>query len=103
MRNFIEELYYGNIDPHERSIGNTKKLKKLLSKLVKNEEQLLQRLSGEELELFKNYVEDHQALSCEANADSFIIGFRFGASFTYDTFVGKVVPYSDFMEDDKNA
>ena len=61
------------------------------------------QLSGEELELFKNYVEDHQALSCEANADSFIIGFRFGASFTYDTFVGKVVPYSDFMEDDKNA
>ena len=87
MSNFIEELYYGNIEPQELSTELSGKLKKKLSKLTEKEEQLTARLSGEDKELFQNYVSAYIEFSTTSNADSFISGFRFGAKFTYDTFV----------------
>ena len=38
MSNFIEELYYGNIEPQELSTELSGKLKKKLSKLSEKEE-----------------------------------------------------------------
>ena len=87
MSNFIEELYYGNIEPQELSTELSGKLKKKLSKLSKKEEQLTARLNGEDKELFQNYVSACIEFSTTSNADSFISGFRLGAKFTYDTFV----------------
>ncbi|MBQ9914421.1 MAG: hypothetical protein IJO73_09360 [Clostridia bacterium] len=87
MSNFIEELYYGNIEPQELSTELSGKLKKKLSKLTEKEEQLTARLSGEDKELFQNYVSAYIEFSTTSNADSFVAGFRLGAKFTYDTFV----------------
>ncbi len=87
MSNFIEELYYGNIEPQELSTELSGKLKKKLSKLAEKEEQLTARLTGEEKELFLNYVSAYSEFSSISNSDSFISGFRLGARFTYDTFV----------------
>ena len=87
MSNFIEELYYGNIEPQELSTELSGKLKKKLSKLSKKEEQLTARLNGEDEELFQNYVSAYIEFSTTSNADSFISGFRLGAKFAYDTFV----------------
>ncbi len=33
------------------------------------------------------YVSQSNEFLCTSNADSFIVGFRLGAKFTYDTFV----------------
>ena len=87
MSNFIEELYYGNIEPQELSTELSGKLKKKLSNLAEKEEQFNTRLTGEDKERFQNYVSAYIEFSTTSNADSFITGFRLGAKFTYDTFV----------------
>lgn len=87
MSNFIEELYYGNIEPQELSTELSCKLKKKLSTLSEKEEQLTARLNNEDKELFQNYVSAYIEFSTMSNSDSFISGFRLGAKFVYDTFV----------------
>ena len=44
MSTFIEEFYYGNIEPQEVNSELTPKLKKKLSNLAEKEEQLTARL-----------------------------------------------------------
>ena len=50
MSTFIEEFYYGNIEPQEVNSELTPKLKKKLSNLAEKEEQLTARLTGEDKE-----------------------------------------------------
>ena len=89
MSNIIEDFYYGNIEPQEVNSELTSKLKKKLNNLAEKEEQLTARLSGEDKELFQNYVSAYIEFSTTSNADSFVAGFRLGAKFTYDTFITK--------------
>ena len=35
----------------------------------------------------------------ESNLDSFIMGFRLGANFTYDTFVSEEAPFIDLLKE----
>ena len=87
MSNIIEELFYGNLEPQELTTELTPRLKKKLSELAKKEEELPSKLSQEEKELFSNYVSAYNEFSSISISDGFISGFRFGARFTYDTFV----------------
>ena len=87
MSSFIEEFYYGNLEPQELTTEITPKLKKKLSSLAKKEEELTAMLPEKERELFANYVNAHNEFSSISNSDSFISGFRLGARFTYDTFI----------------
>ena len=87
MSNIIEELFYGNLEPQELTTELTPRLKKKLSELVKKEEKLTSKLSEEEKELFANYVSAYNEFSSMSICDGFVSGFRFGARFTYDTFV----------------
>ena len=54
--------------------------------VAEKEEHLTARLTGEDKELFQNYVSTYIEFLTTSNADSFISGFRHGARFTYDTF-----------------
>lgn len=87
MSNIIEELFYGNLEPQELTTELTPRLKKKLSELAKKEEELTSKLSQEEKELFSNYVSAYNEFSSISISDGFVSGFRFGARFTYDTFV----------------
>ena len=87
MSIIFEDFYYGNHEPQEVSSELTPKLKKKLSNLAEKEEQLSARLTGEEKELFQNYVSAYIEFSTTSNAASFISGFRLGAKFTYETFI----------------
>ena len=89
MSDFIEDFYYGNIEPQECTTELTAKVKKSLSDLAGKEEQLTSILTDKEKELFLSYVKTYTNFSSLCNADSFIVGFRLGARFTYDTFVEK--------------
>lgn len=89
MSDFIEDFYYGNIEPQECTTELTAKVKKSLSDLAGKEEQLTSILTDKEKELFLSYVKTYTNFSSLCNADSFIAGFRLGARFTYDTFVEK--------------
>ena len=89
MSTFIEEFYYGNIEPQESSSGLKSELKKKLNILTQTEEQLTSKLAEEEKDLFLKYTSQSSEFLCVSNADSFIAGFRLGAEFTYDTFIEK--------------
>ena len=87
MSTFIEELYYGNIEPQELNSELSAMLKNKLSKLTEKEEQLTAKLSEEDKKLFIDYANTYNEFLSISNSDSFMSGFRLGAKFTYDTFV----------------
>ena len=47
MANFIEEFYYGNLDPQARSTKQNKTVQKQMEVLMLNEDFLTENLSGE--------------------------------------------------------
>ena len=86
MANFIENLFYGNIDAQNFTPEFEAELKKKLNDLTNLEKQLAERLVGEEKELLLRYTDKYIEFSARSIADSFLNGFRFGAKFTLDTF-----------------
>lgn len=98
MKNFIEELFYGNIDPQARGYTKDSNIRKVSDKINDIEEQLTNKLNKEEKTLFLDYVNAHSELSAESSLDSFIIGFRLGARFVYDAFVSDTAPYYNYIE-----
>ncbi len=87
MSGFIEDFYYGNIEPQECCSELKSELKKKLNSLAEKEESLTSRLSGEEKDLFITYTSTYNDFLTVSIADSFISGFRLGAKFTLNTFV----------------
>ena len=87
MSKFIEDFYYGNIEPQESCSELKAELKRKLSILTQTEEQLASKLVEEEKALFMKHISQSNDFLCASNADSFIAGFKLGAKFTHDTFV----------------
>ena len=100
MTNFIEEFYYGNIDPQARSSEQNKKVQRDMQTLNESEDFLTDKLSGEEKKRFLQYVDAWAAVHGEATLDNFITGFRLGAQFTVDPFVTSKAPYADYLKDE---
>lgn len=88
MANFIEEFFYGNLDPQARSTKQNKDVQKQMEILMNNEEKLTAALDDENKKLFLDFANAWSVVNGESTLDSFIIGFRLGAKFTYDTFIG---------------
>ena len=100
MNSFIEEFYYGNIDPQARSSEQNKKVQHDMQTLNESEDFLTDKLSGEEKKRFLQYVDAWASVNGESPLDSFITGFRLGTQFTFDTFVTTKAPYSDYLKDE---
>ncbi|MGN0489874.1 DUF6809 family protein [Ruminococcus sp.] len=75
----LEDLYYGNLFPHEKCAKLDDETKELLGLLNRNEEKLTATLSDEQKETFEKYKDCSREISeiCERNA--FLNGFRLGA------------------------
>ena len=99
MGRFIEEFYYGNIDPQARSTEQNKAMQKQMEVLMLNEDYLTENLSGESKKKFLEFVNAWGVVNGESNLDSFIMGFRLGADFTYDTFVSDEAPFVDLLKE----
>ena len=84
---FIEEFYFGNIEPQEITTPLKLTIKKKLNTLTQTEEHLSSQLTEEEKRLFDKYVNQYNEFLSVCSSDGFIAGFRLGAKFTYDTFV----------------
>ena len=48
MKSFIEELYYGNIDPQNSGFEDDENVQRELQTISKNEDWLTEHLTGEE-------------------------------------------------------
>ena len=55
--------------------------------LPEKEEALKEKLSDETKVAFEDYVDTCNAFTSICCADSFMVSFRLGAKFTYDTFI----------------
>ena len=75
----LEELYYGNLFPHEKCAKLDDETKELLGLLNRNGQKLTETLSDEQKEILGKYKDCNQEISeiCERNA--FLNGFRLGA------------------------
>ena len=100
MKNFIKELYYGNIDPQARGFKNGSYLKKQMTILSESEALLTDRLTGNDKKLFLTFVNASDIILGESELDSFIVGFRLGARLILDTFVNSDTPYDAFQKED---
>lgn len=92
MANFIEELFYHNIDPQARKVRNGSNLQKQLGLLSDYEEQLTRMLKDAERKMFLAFVNAVSEVQAESQLDSFMVGFRLGARFVFDTFVDDAAP-----------
>ena len=101
MTDFIEEFYYGNIDPQARSFEQNQKLQRDMEILTNNKDFLTDKLSGEEKKRFIQYVDAWESVNGESTLDSFITDFCLGAQFAFDTFVTTKAPYADYLKDKK--
>ena len=99
MARFIEEFYYGNIDPQARSTKQNKTVQKEMAVLTKTEELLTNALTDEPKKWFLDFANAWSVVNGESNLDSFIMGFRLGANFTYDTFVNNDAPFQDLLKE----
>ena len=79
MGKFIEEFYYGSLDPQARSTKQNKAVQKQMEVLMLNEDYLTENLSGENKKKFLEFVNAWGIVNGEFNLDSFIMGFRLGA------------------------
>lgn len=99
MKNFIEEFYYGNIEPQARSTKQNKAVQKQMKILMTNEDFLTTALSDKNKKQFLDYVNAWSIVNGESNLDSFIMGFRLVAKFMLDTFVTSEPPFEDLLRE----
>lgn len=99
MANFLEELYYGNIDPQARGYRKGSHILKVSENINELEEKLTERLSGEEKKLFLDFCNTYGELMGESGLDSFIVGFRLGAKMIFDTFCSDDAPFESYLKD----
>ena len=99
MSRFIEEFYYGNIEPQARSTKQNKTVQKQTEILMKNEELLTNALTDELKKWFLDYTNAWSIVNGESTLDSFITGFRLGANFTYEAFVSTETPFESLLKE----
>lgn len=99
MARFIEEFYYGNIEPQARSTKQNKTVQKQTEILMKNEELLTNALTDELKKWFLDYTNAWSIVNGESTLDSFITGFRLGANFAYEAFVSTESPFESLLKE----
>ena len=89
MKSFIEELYYGNIDPQNSGFEDDEGVQRTMQRIRENEAWLTEHLAGEEKKRFLDFADAWYAFNGDSTLDGFITGFRLGACFVMDTFLSE--------------
>ncbi len=100
MKNIIAELFYGNIDPQTRGYQKGSYIQKQMTILSNTEEILTNNLSGDDKNTFLSFANASNIILGKSELDSFIVGFRLGARFIYDSLISDSATYCDFLKDD---
>lgn len=99
MANFIEEFFYGNLDPQARNTKQNKIGQKQMEILMNNEEKLTAALDEENKKLFRDFANARGVANGKSILDSFIMNFQLDAKFTYDTFIRTDTPLEDLLNE----
>ena len=101
MKSFIEEFYYGNIDPQNSGFEDDAGVQRELRTISENEDWLTEHLTGEEKKRFLDFADAWSAYNGEATLDGFIPGFRLGARFVMDTFILPEASPQNYLQDNE--
>ena len=71
----LEDLYYGNISPHERYIKRGTRVDKLVKLICKNEDELTAGLTEKQKETFEKFKDCQSELAGLTERDAFRDGF----------------------------
>ena len=74
----LENLWYGNIDPHEEILTENKRYKRLLSLMGRNRDELSETLTDKQLETLEKYDDAMNEMHSVAEVEAFSFGFRLG-------------------------
>ena len=100
MPNILEDLYYGNLSPCQRTVRPDSRVKKLMQKQSDLESKLNESFTEEQQANFEQYL-SVSADILDANClDSFITGFRLGARFAHEVFVETNAPFAELTMDE---
>ena len=88
MESIIEELYYGNIAPSERSFRRTGEYAHILQLVTRNEEKLTETLTEAQKEIFDKFKDNTSELNGMTEITAFTIGFKLGLRLTAEAFIG---------------
>ncbi len=97
MPTFIEDLFFSNIDPQARSTDRNPTVQQQMQTLSDTEQFLTATLTDETKQHFLDYANAWSVIDGESVLDSFVIGFRLGARFTFDTFVNPTAPFETIL------
>lgn len=74
----LEDLWYGNIDPHEAILTGSKRYKHLLSLMGRNRDELNETLTEKQSETLAKYDDAVNEIHSLAEVEAFSYGFRLG-------------------------
>ena len=74
----LEDLWYGNIDPHETILTDSKRYKHLLSLMAKNRDELNETLTDKQSETLEKYDETINEMHSLAELEAFRYGLELG-------------------------
>ena len=80
----LEDLYYGNLFPHEKCAKFDDEVKELLKLLKRNEEKLEATLTEAQKETFEKYKDCNREISEISEREIFLNDFRLGARIIID-------------------
>ena len=95
---FLENFFFGNVDPKSRAVKPGSRADKLRIYVTDHLPEIENALPDEQRRLLDKILDAQGELDTITEFDSFIVGFRLGAAFTYDTFVNTDTPYRDLTE-----
>ena len=71
----LEDLYYGNISPHERYIKRVARVDKLVKLICKDEDELTAGLTEKQKETFEKFKDCQSELNSITEREAFSYGF----------------------------
>ena len=77
----LEDLWYGNIRPGERTIRRGSELDNLLKLMCQNEDDLMQGLSEKQKESFEKFKDCQSEITDILETEAFISGFTIATKF----------------------
>lgn len=101
MTNVLEELYYGNVRPHDPTIAPDSKLASFMSRIAENEQALTEYLNAiPEAEIQRHQLvklmNGYQEVLMFTDRDRFLAGMQLGAQLMMDLLI---VPEKSVVRD----
>ena len=78
MRNTLEDLYFGNINPNEQQMVSGSELKKAVDRVAHCESQLMEQLDENGQTVLTKLIRSQHEIESITALENFILGFRLG-------------------------